>query len=428
MRGEQLIYALAGGNYTFNLDVDKVLYPGAVNYWLTKNQATLWSGVAGSTGLYSYSLLADATASTYNLTVKYAKLTLPKSYKRNLGDKQYELTDHLGNVRAVVSAKVNYNSSNNIKYTPTIITTTSYYPFGMAISSLSSNSDKYRYGFNGKEKDDKGEWGMTNYDYGFRIYNPAIAKFLSVDPLTKSYPELTPYQFASNTPIECIDLDGLEKMTYLFYTGKNGKTEMHLASVKYLDSEGNKIPLQLIARWGTSEALSDPYSFEEGLKEPGNLFQRMLNGNWDAGYDMANTSSKTAAESATGGVLTGALGIGLSLSAAEVGGLAGLPFAYDEMMSNLYKLNDIIVGSYVAGTEYKGVFENTTLSTSKYLTGSEVPGFYIYNSAKVLTGGQDVFEGLMSIPKTNALFYDVSKVIDGTNDILEGEKELIKKE
>lgn len=35
-------------------------------------------------------------------------------------------------------------------------------------------------------------------------------KFLSVDPLTKKYPELTPYQFASNTPIQAIDLDGLE--------------------------------------------------------------------------------------------------------------------------------------------------------------------------------------------------------------------------
>jgi len=43
-----------------------------------------------------------------------------------------------------------------------------------------------------------------------RIYDPRIAKFLSVDPITKQYPELTPYQFASNRPIDGIDLDGLE--------------------------------------------------------------------------------------------------------------------------------------------------------------------------------------------------------------------------
>ncbi len=30
--------------------------------------------------------------------------------------------------------------------------------------------------------------GGSTYDYGFRIYNPNIAKFLSVDPLTKDYP------------------------------------------------------------------------------------------------------------------------------------------------------------------------------------------------------------------------------------------------
>ncbi|WP_299461803.1 RHS repeat-associated core domain-containing protein [uncultured Microscilla sp.] len=66
----------------------------------------------------------------------------------------------------------------------------------------------YRYGFNGKENDQ--EWGKLIQDYGFRLYNPAIGKFLSVDPLSPSYPELTPYQFASNTPVWAIDLDGLE--------------------------------------------------------------------------------------------------------------------------------------------------------------------------------------------------------------------------
>jgi hypothetical protein len=51
---------------------------------------------------------------------------------------------------------------------------------------------------------------MTVYDYGFRIYNPSIGKFLSVDPLTKEYAALTPYQFASDRPIDGIDVDGLE--------------------------------------------------------------------------------------------------------------------------------------------------------------------------------------------------------------------------
>jgi len=75
------------------------------------------------------------------------------------------------------------------------------------------NVNAYRYGFNGKEKDAEGMGGGgSTCDYGFRIYNPALGKFLSVDPLTKSYPWYTPYQFAGNKPINCIDLDGLEEL------------------------------------------------------------------------------------------------------------------------------------------------------------------------------------------------------------------------
>lgn len=87
-----------------------------------------------------------------------------------------------------------------------------------------SAASSYRYGFNGKERD-KDMNSLTAYDYGLRIYNPAIAKFLSVDPLTKKYPELTPYQFASNSPIQAVDIDGLEGVQYIeTQTDKDGKT------------------------------------------------------------------------------------------------------------------------------------------------------------------------------------------------------------
>ena len=130
-------------------------------------------------------------------------------YTRELGLKRYELPDHLGNVRAVVSDKKVLVSG---LFQPDVHQSTAYYAFGQEQKGRIEVSapDAYRYGYNGKEKDQSGEWGLTSYDYGFRIYNPAIAKFLSVDPLTKSYPMLTPYQFASNRPIDGIDLDGLE--------------------------------------------------------------------------------------------------------------------------------------------------------------------------------------------------------------------------
>ncbi|TCJ15009.1 RHS repeat-associated core domain-containing protein, partial [Flaviaesturariibacter flavus] len=76
----------------------------------------------------------------------------------------------------------------------------------------------YRYGFNGKENDPETQL----QDYGFRIYKPQLGRFLSVDPLTTKYPMLTPFQFASNTPIQAIDLDGLEAF-FIHGTMSNNK-------------------------------------------------------------------------------------------------------------------------------------------------------------------------------------------------------------
>jgi RHS repeat-associated protein len=68
----------------------------------------------------------------------------------------------------------------------------------------------YRYGFNGKENDNEVKGEGNQQDYGMRIYDPRLMRFLSVDPISNVYPELTPYQFASNRPIDGIDQDGLE--------------------------------------------------------------------------------------------------------------------------------------------------------------------------------------------------------------------------
>jgi RHS repeat-associated protein len=68
----------------------------------------------------------------------------------------------------------------------------------------------YRYGFNGKEEDDEVKGDGNQQDYGMRIYDTRLGRFLSMDPLSKSYPMLSPYQFAGNSPTSGIDLDGEE--------------------------------------------------------------------------------------------------------------------------------------------------------------------------------------------------------------------------
>jgi RHS repeat-associated protein len=84
----------------------------------------------------------------------------------------------------------------------------------LVLSSLiffeEGKSSAYRFGFNGKENDDDVNGHDNWQDYGMRMYSPRLGRFPNPDPLIKEYPELTSYQFASNTPLWAIDLDGLE--------------------------------------------------------------------------------------------------------------------------------------------------------------------------------------------------------------------------
>ena len=101
-----------------------------------------------------------------------------------------------------------FGGTNSIQVFGFTIDTVTYIP--QTVVATITSGDDYHYGFNGKMKDN--EWaGVGNsIDYGFRMLDTRIARFRGVDPLTAKYPMLTPYQFASNTPIWAKDLDGRE--------------------------------------------------------------------------------------------------------------------------------------------------------------------------------------------------------------------------
>jgi RHS repeat-associated protein len=75
---------------------------------------------------------------------------------------------------------------------------------------LQASTRGYRFGFNGKEQDNEVKGEANQQDHGARVYDSRIGRFLSLDPEQMQYPELTPFQFASNTPIQAVDLDGRE--------------------------------------------------------------------------------------------------------------------------------------------------------------------------------------------------------------------------
>ena len=84
-----------------------------------------------------------------------------------------------------------------------------YYPFGMlqpGRSYAASNFNKYRFGFNSKEIEN---YITTDaYDFGARIYDGRIGRWLSTDAYKEKYANLNPYNGMGNNPVLFIDPDG----------------------------------------------------------------------------------------------------------------------------------------------------------------------------------------------------------------------------
>jgi RHS repeat-associated protein len=83
-----------------------------------------------------------------------------------------------------------------------------YSPFGSSLPNRawSDGNRGYRFGFNGKEKDS--ETASDNYDFGARIYDGRLGRWLSLDPLMKKYPDQSTYLFCLNSVLMFKDIDG----------------------------------------------------------------------------------------------------------------------------------------------------------------------------------------------------------------------------
>src|SRR5690606_10213734 len=131
----------------------------------------------------------------------------------------YELTDHLGNVVVTfLDRKTGYGNSSGsyIGFNADVASITDYYPFGMPIAerTIISTTPFSKFGYNGQLRVDEIAGIGNSIDYKARQLDTRLGRFWSVDPLTKKFPMLTPYQFASNIPIWGVDLDGEEVRIY----------------------------------------------------------------------------------------------------------------------------------------------------------------------------------------------------------------------
>ncbi|MEO0340206.1 MAG: RHS repeat-associated core domain-containing protein, partial [Bacteroidota bacterium] len=131
---------------------------------------------------------------------------------------EYQLKDHLGNVRVRIA---DINGDHMIDPTESpgnpseVLSIESHYPFGLTQKHTSNtytelaNVTGSRYGYNGKEL--VTELDLNWMPYGKRMFDPATARFISVDPISDQFPHVSTYNYAENEPVGHIDLHGLQK-------------------------------------------------------------------------------------------------------------------------------------------------------------------------------------------------------------------------
>ncbi len=137
------------------------------------------------------------------------------------GNRQYELSNHLGNVLTVISdRKIGVYSNGSLTlpggftipvvnyYEPEMLAANDYYPFGM-LSRTVGSSAKYKFGFNGQEMSNEVKGLGNSYTAEFWEYDPRIGRRWNIDPVYKHspYEAYGGNQFSFQTPMGQIQLN-----------------------------------------------------------------------------------------------------------------------------------------------------------------------------------------------------------------------------
>ncbi|GEM_PF-5017651 len=136
--------------------------------------------------------------------------------QHRIGRKEYELTNHLGNVMATIAdrrtgVKANPFDTLYAWYAADVKTAQDYYPFGMLMPGrhyTAGTAQNYRYGMNGQEKDDEIYGKGNSYSAEFWQYDARLGRRWNIDPVVK--PHESPYAAFGNNPIWFIDPNGAD--------------------------------------------------------------------------------------------------------------------------------------------------------------------------------------------------------------------------
>ncbi len=168
----------------------------------------------------------------------------------------YTIKDHLGNARE------NFRASGGTAITH--LEDMHYYPFGMLMEGMGTNSPTNDYAYNGKELNE--DFGLNLSDYGARWYDAGLGRWWSVDPLGEKYLGWSPYNYGVNDPIRMVDLDGRKTEDYVLAINHDNQTITVKATyyVQRGNAEATASANQATEFWN---AQSGNYSYNIGKKD-----------------------------------------------------------------------------------------------------------------------------------------------------------------
>lgn len=225
MMADQLSYSYSGnqlsalsgsrtGTYAYD-QVGNIIHDGANDLDLTYNPLNLLEKVEDKGGILAkYTYLGDGTKLSafdavgnglfYAGSLVYRKQGGTSSLESaafaggrltvtsNTIEPYYHLTDHLGSVRCIIDAKGQVLERND------------YYPFGLRWENVQQLVSDNRYRYNGKENQSFAN--VPYVDYGARMYDSRIGRWMAQDPLCQFY---SPYLFSANNAVRFVDPNGL---------------------------------------------------------------------------------------------------------------------------------------------------------------------------------------------------------------------------
>lgn len=100
-----------------------------------------------------------------------------------------------------------------------------YSPFGVELDGRTESNSGYRFKFNGMEADDEIKGSGNSYDFGARMLDSRVGRWLTIDPMAKKQPDQSTYKAMLNNPLVWTDPTGqTEYETIVIKNKSTGKT------------------------------------------------------------------------------------------------------------------------------------------------------------------------------------------------------------